>query len=52
MPRSTRRARRELPIAVAAAGGLAPLNAMDGNNRRASDVCLPWNANVAARKTG
>jgi hypothetical protein len=25
---------------------------MDGNYRRAADVCPWWNANVAARKTG
>jgi len=52
MPRPTRRVRRELRIAVAAAGGRAPLNVMDGNYLCASDVCLPWNADVAARKTG
>ncbi len=43
---------RELRIGVAAAGGRAPLNVMDGNYLRASDVCPWWNANVAARKTG
>jgi 2,3-dihydroxybiphenyl 1,2-dioxygenase len=43
---------RELRMSVAAAGGRAPLNVMDGNYLRAADACPWWNANVAARKTG
>ncbi len=43
---------RDLRIAVAAAGGRAALNVMDGNYLRARDVCPWWNANVAARRTG
>ncbi len=43
---------RDLRIRNAAAGGRAPLNVMDGNYRRARDVCPWWNANVAARKAG
>ena len=42
---------RDLRIGVAAAGSRLPLNVMDGNYLRASDVCPWWNAN-AARKTG
>jgi 2,3-dihydroxybiphenyl 1,2-dioxygenase len=43
---------RALRIGVAEAGGRVPLNVMDGNYLRASDVCPWWNANVATRKTG
>jgi 2,3-dihydroxybiphenyl 1,2-dioxygenase len=43
---------RKLSIAVAAAGGRAPLNVMDGNYLRASDVCPWWSDNVTVRKTG
>ena len=43
---------RNMRIRVAEAGGRVPLNVMDGNYRRASDVCPWWNASVAARKTG
>ena len=43
---------RALRMSVAAAGGRAPLNVMDGNYTRAADVCPWWNANVAARRTG
>ena len=43
---------RDMRIRVAEAGGRVPLNVMDGNYRRASDVCPWWNASVAARKTG
>jgi 2,3-dihydroxybiphenyl 1,2-dioxygenase len=43
---------RKLSIAVAAAGGRALVNVMDGNYLRASDVC-PWcSGNVTVRKTG
>jgi 2,3-dihydroxybiphenyl 1,2-dioxygenase len=42
---------RDLRIGVAAAGSRLPLNVMDGNYLRASDVCPWWNAN-AARETG
>src|SRR5271156_362772 len=42
---------RKMRGRVAAAGGRVPLNVMDGNYRRGSDVC-PWrNATVAAGKT-
>ena len=43
---------RALRMSVAAAGGRAPVNVMDGNYTRAADVCPWWNANVPARKTG
>jgi 2,3-dihydroxybiphenyl 1,2-dioxygenase len=43
---------RKLRISVAEAGGRVPLNVMDGNFLRASDVCPWWNANVTARKIG
>jgi hypothetical protein len=43
---------RSLRISVAQSGGREPVNVMDGNYRRAADVCPWWNANVAARKTG
>ena len=40
-------------MAVAASGGRAPLNVMDGNYLRARDVCPWWDATLeAARKTG
>ncbi len=42
---------RDLRIGIAAAGSRVPVNVMDGNYLRASDVCPWWNAN-AARKTG
>src|SRR5271156_3995772 len=42
---------RKMRVRVAEAGGRVPLNVMDGNYRRGSDVC-PWrNATVAAGKT-
>jgi hypothetical protein len=44
---------RELRMSVAASGGRAPLNVMDGNYLRARDVCPWWDATIeAARKTG
>jgi 2,3-dihydroxybiphenyl 1,2-dioxygenase len=43
---------RELRIGVAEGGGRAPLDVMDGNYMRASDMCPWWSANVAARKIG
>jgi len=43
---------RQLRIATAELGGREPVNVMDGNYRRAADVCPWWNANVAARKIG
>jgi 2,3-dihydroxybiphenyl 1,2-dioxygenase len=43
---------RAMRIGLAEAGGRVPLNVMDGNYLRASDVCPWWDANVAARKTG
>jgi 2,3-dihydroxybiphenyl 1,2-dioxygenase len=52
LPPEKREDARDLRISVAAAGGRVPLNVMDGNYLRASDVCPWWNANVAARKTG
>jgi 2,3-dihydroxybiphenyl 1,2-dioxygenase len=42
---------RDLRMQVAASGGRAPLNVMDGNYLRARDVCPWWDA-VSARKTG
>jgi len=39
-------------INIAEAGVRAPLNVMDGNYKRARDVCPWWNDNVAARKIG
>jgi len=42
---------RELRMSVAAAGGRAPLNVMDGNYVRARDVCPWWNANIVAGRT-
>jgi len=52
LPPEKREDARDLRINVAEAGGRAPVNVMDGNYLRASDVCPWWNANVAARKTG
>ncbi|HEY2527634.1 MAG TPA: VOC family protein [Xanthobacteraceae bacterium] len=43
---------RNLRISVAEAGGRVPVNVMDGNFLRASDVCPWWNANVKARQIG
>jgi len=43
---------RDLRAGVAADGGRVPVNVMDGNYLRASDVCPWWKATVAARKTG
>jgi 2,3-dihydroxybiphenyl 1,2-dioxygenase len=44
---------RDLRMKVAASGGRAPLNVMDGNYLRARDVCPWWDATVSAsRKTG
>ena len=43
---------RNLRIRTAQVGGREPVNVMDGNYLRASDVCPWWNANVQARKTG
>jgi hypothetical protein len=44
---------RDLRANVAADGIRVPLNVMDGNYLRASDVCPWWNANVAVnRKAG
>ena len=44
---------RDLRANVAADGIRVPLNVMDGNYLRASDVCPWWNANVAvSRKAG
>jgi 2,3-dihydroxybiphenyl 1,2-dioxygenase len=43
---------RDLRMKVAASGGRAPLNVMDGNYLRARDVCPWWDATVkAARRT-
>lgn len=52
LPPEGREQARDLRISVAESGGRAPLNVMDGNYTRASDVCPWWNANVASRKTG
>ena len=46
-----REAARQMRIGVAEGGSRAPLDVMDGNYLRASDVCPWWSANVAARKT-
>ena len=49
------RARRgaQAPYRRRRSGGRVPVNVMDGNYLRASDVCPWWNANVAAtRKAG
>ena len=43
---------RNLRILAAQSGSREPVNVMDGNHRRAADVCSWWNANVQARKTG
>jgi 2,3-dihydroxybiphenyl 1,2-dioxygenase len=43
---------RDLRINNAADGLRLPLNVMDGNYKRAQDVCPWWDAAVAARKTG
>jgi 2,3-dihydroxybiphenyl 1,2-dioxygenase len=43
---------RNMRISVAEAGGRVPVNVMDGNFLRASDVCPWWNATVSARRTG
>ncbi len=44
---------RDLRANVATDGIRVPLNVMDGNYLRASDVCPWWNANVAvSRKAG
>jgi len=43
---------REMRIDIAEAGVRAPLNVMDGNYKRARDVCPWWNDNVAVRKMG
>jgi 2,3-dihydroxybiphenyl 1,2-dioxygenase len=42
----------DLRIDIAEAGVRAPLNVMDGNFKRARDVCPWWNDNVAVRKMG
>lgn len=52
LPPEKREDARNLRISVAEAGGRAPLNVMDGNYLRASDVCPWWSAHVAQRKTG
>ena len=52
LPPEKREEARNLRIRVAEAGGRVPLNVMDGNYQRASDVCPWWNASVTARKTG
>jgi len=39
-------------MSVAASGGRAPVNVMDGNYLRARDVCPWWDAMSGARKTG
>jgi 2,3-dihydroxybiphenyl 1,2-dioxygenase len=41
---------RDMRIDIAEAGVRAPLNVMDGNHKRARDVCPWWNDNVAVRK--
>jgi len=43
---------RDMRIDIAEAGVRAPLNVMDGNYKRARDVCPWWNDNVAVRKMG
>jgi len=43
---------RDMRIDIAEAGVRAPLNVMDGNYKRARDVCPWWNDNVAVRKIG
>ena len=43
---------RELRIDNAEAGLRIPLNVMDGNYKRARDVCPWWDATAPARKTG
>jgi 2,3-dihydroxybiphenyl 1,2-dioxygenase len=43
---------RDLRMSVAASGGRAPVNVMDGNYLRARDVCPWWDAMSGARKTG
>jgi 2,3-dihydroxybiphenyl 1,2-dioxygenase len=43
---------RDMRIDIAEAGVRAPLNVMDGNYKRAGDVCPWWNGHVTARKIG
>jgi len=43
---------RDMRIGIAEAGVRMPLNVMDGNYKRARDVCSWWNDNVTARKIG
>jgi 2,3-dihydroxybiphenyl 1,2-dioxygenase len=43
---------RDMRIDIAEAGVRAPLNVMDGNYKRARDVCPWWNDHVSARKIG
>ena len=43
---------RDMRVDIAEAGVRAPLNVMDGNYKRARDVCPWWNDNVAVRKMG
>src|SRR5215470_2152255 len=43
---------RDMRIDIAEAGVRAPLNVMDGNYKRARDVCPWWNDNVAVRRIG
>ncbi|HTS39172.1 MAG TPA: VOC family protein [Xanthobacteraceae bacterium] len=43
---------RDMRINIAEAGVRLPLNVMDGNYKRARDVCPWWNDNVTARKIG
>lgn len=41
----------DMRINIAQAGVRAPLNVIDGNHKRARDVCPWWNANVTAGET-
>ena len=43
---------RDLRVKVAQSGGREPVNVLDGNYRRAADVCPWWNANVPSRRIG
>jgi 2,3-dihydroxybiphenyl 1,2-dioxygenase len=52
LPPEAREQAREMRIRVAEAGVRIPLNVMDGNYKRARDVCPWWNETLSARRTG
>ena len=43
---------RDIRMRIADEGVRVPVNVMDGNYKRARDVCIWWNDNVATRKIG